>query len=194
IVIINTSATDVSIHAVSPELGVHFSRTLPPQTGGAASCASAMSPNARQRSSVPKRAVTNSTSLWRAFVPDPIVSLLVARGVGESLCSRFVRLSGANANGALDWRNEDLAVAHLSGSCGILYRRNNPVCLLRGDHKINPDLRHKVHGILGAAINLRVSLLSAESLDLGHGHALHAENRQRAPHLVELEWLDNGGD
>jgi hypothetical protein len=38
-----------------------------------------MSPNARQRSAVPKRAVTNDTSLWRAFVPDPIVSLLVAR-------------------------------------------------------------------------------------------------------------------
>jgi hypothetical protein len=84
------------------------------------------------------------------------------------LYSRFVGLSGADANGALDWRNEDLAVAHLSGSCGILYRRNNSVRLLRGDHKINPDFLHKVHGILGAAINLRVSLLSAESVDLGH--------------------------
>src|SRR5712671_2218587 len=72
-VIINTSATDVSIHAVSPELGVHFSRILPPQAGGAASCASAMSPNARQRSVVPKRAATNDTSLWRAYVPGSIV-------------------------------------------------------------------------------------------------------------------------
>src|SRR5258705_5187105 len=75
-VIINTSATDVSIHAVSPELGVHFSRTLPPQAGGPASCASAMSPNARQRIVVPKRAAATDTSLWRAYVPDSMVSLL----------------------------------------------------------------------------------------------------------------------
>src|SRR5260370_31771013 len=72
-VIINTSATDVSIHAVSPELGVHFSRILPPQAGGAGSCASPMSPNARQRSVVPKRAATNDTRLWRAYVPGSIV-------------------------------------------------------------------------------------------------------------------------
>src|ERR1700675_1931804 len=115
-VIINTSASDASIHAVSPELGAHFSKILPPQTGGAASCASAMSPNARQRIAVPKRAATNDTSLlWRAYVPDPIVSLLVARDVGEGLHSRFVGLSSANANGSLDGRNKDLTVAHLSG-------------------------------------------------------------------------------
>src|SRR5258705_8039993 len=113
---INTSAPDVSIDAVSPEFGVHFSRTLALQAGGAASCASAMSPNARQRIAVPKRAATNDAILWRAYVPDPIVSLLVARDVGEGLHSRFVGLSSANANGSLDGRNKDFTVAHLSGS------------------------------------------------------------------------------
>src|SRR5216683_7074854 len=106
IVIINTSATDVSIHAVSPELGAHFSRTLPPQTGGPASCASAMSPNARQRIAVPKRAATTDTSLWRAYVPDSMVSLLVASDVGEGLHRRFVGLSSANANGSLVGRKQ----------------------------------------------------------------------------------------
>src|SRR5271168_5136740 len=40
-VIMRTSATDVSIHAVSPELPVHFSRTVAEQLGGAAGAAGA---------------------------------------------------------------------------------------------------------------------------------------------------------
>jgi len=62
-----------------------------------------------------------------------------------------------------------------SDSRSVSYRRNDLVRLPRGDHKINPDLRHKADCVLGAAINLRVPLLSAESLDLSHGHASHAE-------------------
>jgi hypothetical protein len=38
-VIISTSATDVSIQAVSPEFGVHLSSTLASQVGGAVSTA-----------------------------------------------------------------------------------------------------------------------------------------------------------
>src|SRR5437899_12784418 len=99
-VIINTSATDVSIHAVSPELGVHFSSILPPQAGGPASSASAMSPNSTQRSEIPTRATTKGTSLWRAYFQSPIVFLLVATNVGEGLPNHFVDLSHASANGA----------------------------------------------------------------------------------------------
>src|SRR5438045_1439227 len=99
-VIINTSATDVSIHAVSPELGVHFSRILPPQAGGPASSASAMSPNSMQRSEIPKRATTKGTSFGRACFQSPIVFLLVATDAGEGLPNHFVDLSHANANGA----------------------------------------------------------------------------------------------
>ena len=40
-VIIRTSATEVSIQAVSPEFGVHFSSVLASQAGGAASAAGA---------------------------------------------------------------------------------------------------------------------------------------------------------
>src|SRR5260370_37856788 len=115
-VIINTSATDGSTHGVSPELGWPFSKILPPQAGGAASCASAMSPNAIQRIAVPKRAATTDTSLSRAYVPDSMVSLLVASDVGEGLHRRFVGLSSANVEGALEGRNKDVTVAQLSGS------------------------------------------------------------------------------
>ena len=37
------------------------------------------------------------------------------------------------------------------------------------------DLRQEVHGVFGAAIDFRVALLAAVALDLGDGHALHAE-------------------
>jgi hypothetical protein len=94
------------------------------------------------------------------------------------LHSRFVGLSSANANGSPDGRNKDLTVANLSGSRSVLNRRNDLVRLLRGDNKINPDLRHKAECILGAAVNLRV-LLTA-SLDLSHGQALRAESRKYA--------------
>src|ERR1700735_5566914 len=81
-VIINTSATEVSIHAVSPELGVQFSRILPPQAGGAgASSANAMVLNRRQSSAPPNRTVAKGAILCRAYVHDPMVCLLVARDV-----------------------------------------------------------------------------------------------------------------
>jgi hypothetical protein len=70
-----------------------------------------------------------------------------------------------------------LPVAHLSGSRSVLNRRNDLVRLLRGVNKINPDLRHKAECILGAAVNLRVSRLLTESLDLSHGQPLLAESR-----------------
>src|SRR5215469_5293325 len=75
-VIIKTRATDVSIHAVSPEFGVHFSRILPPQAGGESS-ANAGLPSASQRSATPNSATMNTTSLWRPSFPDSIVVLLV---------------------------------------------------------------------------------------------------------------------
>src|SRR5882757_3165618 len=119
-VIIKTSATDVSIHAVSPELGVHFSRILPPQAGGPASSASAISPNSTQRSAIAKRATAKGTSLRRAYVTSPIVFLLVATDVGEGLPSHFVDLSQANANGSRHQRDAETAAAALSGSQSAL--------------------------------------------------------------------------
>src|SRR3974390_3356285 len=76
-VIINTSATDVSIQAVSPEFGVHFSRILPPQAGGPASSANAVPPNASQRSAMPNRTNADVRSFRRACVPFCIVDLQV---------------------------------------------------------------------------------------------------------------------
>ena len=60
-VIISTSATEVSIQAVSPELGVHFSSVLASQAGGGASAGAAAGaagrPGGCRRLSVGGRAV-----------------------------------------------------------------------------------------------------------------------------------------
>ncbi|WP_229186506.1 hypothetical protein [Bradyrhizobium oropedii] len=66
----------MSIQAVSPEFGVHFSRILPPQAGGdAASSASARLLNNRQRAATPSKANTILTSFGRVYVADSIIVL-----------------------------------------------------------------------------------------------------------------------
>ena len=62
------------------------------------------------------------------------------------------------------------------------------------DDDIDFDFRQEVHGVLGAAIDLGVALLSAIAFDLGNGHALEAERGQRFAHLVELERFDDCTD
>src|ERR1700739_1761513 len=75
-VIIRTSATDVSIHAVSPEFGVHFSRILPQHRGGCSS-RSAAPDIASQTSAIPTNAIRQVKSLLRVNFPESIVVLLV---------------------------------------------------------------------------------------------------------------------
>src|SRR5688572_3571968 len=53
-------------------------------------------------------------------------------------------------------------------------------------------LRNEVDRVLGPAVELGMPLLSAEALDLGHRHALHARLGQRLAHVLELERLDDG--
>ena len=48
--------------------------------------------------------------------------------------------------------------------------------------------------ILGAAVDLRLPLLPAETLHLRHGQALHAQGCQRLAHIVQLEGFDAGND
>src|SRR5215831_4817581 len=106
-VIINTSATDVSIQAVSPELGVHFSSTLPPHAGGAASCASATSPHARQRSAAASREIANAATALRplripiAFPPPQRSPLRSTGGWSLQVAARPHARSSHDLAGAL---------------------------------------------------------------------------------------------
>src|SRR5262245_3427547 len=114
-VIIRTSATEVSIQAVSPEFGVHFSSVLASQAGGvsaagAAAAAAGASAGACAWTAVAaKNWAAKNTAItspkMRAASP-PRVGLLFmlfapVRMVG-CLEGRLVGLAGANAHGMVD--------------------------------------------------------------------------------------------
>src|SRR5215218_837304 len=106
----------------------------------------------------------------------------------------IIGLAGADAQRVLQVDDENLAVTNLAG-----FR-------CRGDgfhHGFDLTFRYRyfqlrfrqeAHGIFGAAIDLRVSLLPSIALDLGDGHAVDAETGERVAHLVELERFDDCDD
>src|SRR5262249_10474359 len=59
----------------------------------------------------------------------------------------------------------------------------------------NLDLHfgHEQHRVLGATIDLGMTALTAEALDVGDRHALHAQSAQSLANFLELEGLDDGG-
>ena len=61
---------------------------------------------------------------------------------------------------------------------------------------ISSDLHlwQEVDDVFGAAVELRVTLLAPEALDLGDGEPGHADLGQRLAYLVELERLDDRFD
>src|SRR5215207_5464230 len=78
-----------------------------------------------------------------------------------------VGLAGADSQGVVDRRDEDLAVADLPGT---RVRGNDLDRLLDdvgGDRDFDPELGQEVHDIFRAAIDFGVALLAAVALNLG---------------------------
>jgi hypothetical protein len=105
-----------------------------------------------------------------------------------------VGLTGANANYMIDRGNEDLAIADLTGLGGALDSLDCFLYLRVCDGNLDLDLRHKLYRVLGAAIDLSVTFLTPEPLDLGHRHALHTQLGERAAYVIEFEGLYNCAD
>ncbi len=61
------------------------------------------------------------------------------------------------------------------------------------DRDFDFQFRQEAHGVFGAAINFRMSLLPSIALDFRHGQAVDADRRQRVTNLIELERLDDRG-
>src|ERR1019366_173734 len=110
----------------------------------------------------------------------------------ESLQRVAVGFAGPDAQRMIDRRHEYLAVADLSGARAGSNDFDRLVGDIRGDGDFDPQLRQEIHHIFGAAINLRMALLAAVTLDLGHRHAVDADGGQRLADLVKLEGFDNG--
>src|SRR5262245_40444695 len=107
---------------------------------------------------------------------------------------RGVGFAGADANGAVETEDEDLAVADLAGLGGRGDGFDGLVELVGRDRDLDLDLGQEAHGVFGAAVDFGVALLTPVSLDLGDGHPVHPDRGQSVADLIKLERLDNGHD
>src|SRR5262245_8689420 len=198
--IIKTSAVEVSIHATSPLFGC----------GAGAAVASAFFSSA----------LTDSVTV-AAFASAFVASVAVVGGAAGLSCATVGAISprtltspsnaktlfmasplqrlradfaGADADDLLEVEYEDLPVADLAGVRRLLDRLDHLLEHVAFDRGFDLDLRQEVDHVLGPTVELRVALLPPEALDLGDRNPLHADARQRLAHLVELERLDDGGN
>src|ERR1700689_1159971 len=86
-----------------------------------------------------------------------------------------VGLAGADADHAIDIGNENLAVADLAGLGGLHHRFHDLIDQFGSHRHLDAGLGHEIDDVLGAAVELGMAALAAETLDLGHGHARNAD-------------------
>src|ERR1700758_5111344 len=91
---------------------------------------------------------------------------------------RGIGLAGADANRMVEVDDEDLAVADLSGFRGRGDGIDGLVDLIRGDSDLDLDLGQETHGVFSTAINFRMALLAAISLDFRHRETVNANGGQ----------------
>src|SRR3954466_3492155 len=179
--IIRTRQVATSIQAVSPLFGTG--------AGGAAAAAAvwASAGSARSASASPPRpAARNVRSLMGSNLKGVLVLVRSERvGIG---------LAGADADGALERHDEDLAVADLAGPGRSGDRLDDAGDEVARDRDLDLELRQEAHGVFGAAVDLGMPLLPAVALHFRDGQPVHAEAGQRVAHLLELERLDDGHD
>ena len=66
--------------------------------------------------------------------------------------------------------------------------------LIGAHSRLDLNFRQEIHNIFGTPIELGMSFLAAESLDLGDGDPLHADGGKSLAYLVKLERFDDGSD
>ena len=101
---------------------------------------------------------------------------------------------GADADGLLDGKDEDLAVSDLAGLCLGHDGVRDPVGEVIAHDDFQPDLWQEVDRVFTSPIHLGMTLLAAEALDLGYGHALDADFHQALLHFLELEGFNDSYD
>src|SRR5205814_7778695 len=87
--------------------------------------------------------------------------------------------------------DEDLAVADLSGLRSRRDGLDGLVDLVRAYSDLDLDLGQETHGVFSAAIDFRMALLAAISLDFRHRETVNANGGQRVTDFFEFEWLDD---
>src|SRR5262252_1146701 len=175
-VIISTSATEVSIQAVSPEFGVQLTCILASHAGGGASAggAAAGSLVAAGAAGAWANDTSTVTALTKAARRSPqtsassparedllnVMMLLLSWMLGAGSKRRSVGFAGTDAYGLVDAEHEDLSVADLAGlGCGR-DGLDHFVDLVGRHGHLDLQLGQKAHGIFGAAIDFGMALLA----------------------------------
>src|SRR5690349_14388060 len=80
-----------------------------------------------------------------------------------------VRFTGPDPDDLLQVIDENLAIADLAAVGRLRDRFDDALSKVVGHGDLELDLRQEINDVLGAAIQLGVTLLPAETLDLGDG-------------------------
>src|SRR5207237_10534411 len=87
--------------------------------------------------------------------------------------------------------DEDLAVADLSGLRSRRDGLDGLVDLARAYSDLDLDLGQETHGVFSAAIDFRMALLAAISLDFRHREPVNANRGQGVPDFLAFDSLDD---
>ncbi len=87
--------------------------------------------------------------------------------------------------------DEYLAVTDLACFGTFNNRLDNFLYTIIGDRNLDLGLGQKIHNVLGATIEFRVSTLPAESLDLTNRHTLHTNFTQGIPDVVQSKGFND---
>src|ERR1700722_15099891 len=132
---------------------------------------------------------------WKRMATGIAPRIAVARAARLPKLERgVVGLAGTDADDALDVGDEDLAVAPLAGLGRFDDGLDHLVHQIAAHRDLDAGLGHEVDHVLGAAVELGVSALAPEALDLRDRHARDTDVRERGTPVVELEGLNDRGD
>src|SRR5690606_38099323 len=109
--------------------------------------------------------------------------LAQARQNGSLLNGVRAGLTRADTNDLIEGADEDLAVTNLAGVCGLADGIHHLLHHGIVERQLNLHLGQKVHHVFGAAIQLRVTLLSAKAFYFRDCHTLHANFRKSGAYI-----------
>src|SRR5579864_4681372 len=178
-VIIRTSAVEVSIHAVSPALIL----SAPTSSGAVGAAAAGAVCPAATPSHNP--AATTSTRR-RTLLLKTVSSRVSQRG--------RILLAGAYPHDLGELSHEDLAVAHFAGARGLHDGVDHLLGEGVGNRDLDAGLGYELDGVLRAPVHLGVAALPAETAHLADREAPHPDIAQNVAHLIQAVRLDDGGD
>lgn len=134
----------------------------------------------------------------RIAKPDPHPDLSVERGGARDALNKYPRsqclrsaFTRPNAHRFFDLGYKDFAIADLPCFGRSQNCLDSPLCAIVWKNHLEFYLRKKINGVLCAAINFAVSLLSAKSFDLAERHSFHACCHQGFLHRLCFKRLDD---